>query len=324
MNRREALAGLGLLALAPHARGQERVRRIGYLVLAPLADKPSPERAAFLEGLRARGYVDGRNLKIEYRSAEYESAFLPDLAAELGRSGVELIFAVEGSSLRAAVKALPAMPIVFVSTIDPVAEGLAHSLARPGKTVTGITLLGVNLAPKRLQLLREVLPRAKRIAVLQGYPRPGSGPEWNTVKPAAAKLGLELEPHAVADSRQFPATLERIARSKPDGLFVLTNGRTIGARRIIADFALAERLPSVMGFTGYVRSGGLLSLAPRFAEQFGRAAAYVDKILKGAKPGELPIEQPERLELALNLKTARALGLTVPQAILVRADEVIQ
>ena len=324
MNRREALAGLGLLALAPRARGQGRIRRIGYLLLAPLAEKPSPERLAFLEGLRGYGYVEGRNLKIEYRSAELEADFLPDLAADLGKAGVELIFAVEGSSVRAAVKALPAMPVVFVSIVDPVEAGFARSLARPGRTVTGITLLGVNLAPKRLELLHQLLPRARRIAVLQGHPRPGSGPEWNSVKPAAAKRGLELEPHAIADSAEFPRTLEQIARSRPDGLFILTNGRTIGARRIIADFALAHRLPSVMGFPGYARAGGLASLAPKFTEQFGRAAAYVDKILKGARPGDLPIEQPERLELVLNLKTARALGLSVPQSVLLRADEAIQ
>ena len=222
--------------------------------MAPLTEPPSPERAALLEGLRALGYVERRNLTIEYRSAEMEADFLPQLAAELVKAGVELIFAVESNVVIAVLKASPTIPIVFVSIMDPVEMKFAQSLARPDKSVTGITLLGVNLAPKRLELLRDLLPRAKRIAVLRGGTGTGVTGEWLAVKPAA---------------------------------------------------------------------GGLVSLAPNFAEQFGRAASYVDRILKGARPGELAIEQPTTFELVINLKTAKVLGISVPQSQLIRATRVI-
>lgn len=200
----------------------------------------------------------------------------------------------------------------------------AQSLARPGKSVTGITLLGVNLAPKRLELLRNLLPAAKRIAVLRGTAGTGVAGELLAVNPAAAKLGFELELFPVRNAAEFPRQLQRLAGAKPHALFVMTDSRTIAARRIIADFALAQRLPSVMGFSGYTTAGGLISLAPNFAEQFRRAATYVDRILKGARPGELAIEQPTTFELTVNLKTARTLGLAVPQSLLIRADRVIE
>jgi putative ABC transport system substrate-binding protein len=324
VNRRRVLAGIGLIALAPFARAQEKMRRIGYLVMSPLAEKPSPERVAFLEGLRALGYAEGRNLTIEYRSAELEAQFLPELASDLVKAGVELIVAVESNSVGAALKASPTIPIVFVSIVDPVEMRFAQSLARPGKSVTGITLLGVNLSPKRLELLRDLLPGAKRIAVLRGSAGTETTGEWAAIKPAAAKLGFELEPFWVRDAAEFPRQLERIARAKPDALCILTDSRTIAARGIVADFALTQRLPSVMGFTGYTQVGGLISLAPNFTEQFRRAATYVDKILKGTRPGELAIEQPSTFDLVVNLKTAKALGLKIPQSILVRADRVIE
>ena len=291
--------------------------------LAPLTEPPSPERAALLEGLRALGYVEGRNLTIEYRSAEMEADFLPQLAADLVKAGVELIFAVESNVVSAVLKASPTIPIVFVSIMDPVEMKFAQSLARPGKSVTGITLLGVNLAPKRLELLRDLLPGAKRVAVLGASTGTRTSAEWAAIVPAAEKLGFKLELFPVRDAAEIPRQLQRIARAKADGLFIMTSSRTIAARRIIADFALKQRLPSVMGFSGYTLAGGLISLAPNFTEQFGRTAAYVDKILKGARPGELAIEQPSTFELVINLKTAKALGITVPQSQLIRATRVI-
>jgi putative ABC transport system substrate-binding protein len=328
MNRRDAILSfiaLGAAAgpLAALAQQPEKVRRIGYLVMAPLTETPSPERSALLEGLRALGYVEGRNLAIEYRSAEMEADFLPQLATELVKSGVELIFAVESNVVIAAMKATPSLPIVFVSIADPVELKFAQSLGRPGKNVTGITLLGVNLAPKRLEMLRELLPSAKRIAVLRGSAGTGTSGEWAAIMPAAAKLGFKLELFPVRDAASFPHQLQAIARAKPDALCVLTDSRTIAARRIIADFAVANRLPSVMGFSGYPAAGGLMSLAPNITEQFGRAAAYVDKILKGARPSELAIEQPSTFDLVINLKTAKALGIAVPQSQLIRATRVI-
>jgi len=322
MNRRDAVLALLALGAVPlDVLAQEKVRRIGYLVMAPLTERPSPERAAFLDGLRALGYAEGRNLTIEYRSAEMAAEFLPELASDLVKAGVELIVAVESNSVGAALKASPTIPIVFVSIVDPVEMRFAQSLARPGKSVTGISLLGVNLSPKRLELLRDLLPRAKRIAVLRGYV---GGGEWTAIKPAAAKLGFELEPFWATDTAEFPRQLERIARAKPDALCVLTDSRMIAARGVIAEFALTHRLPSVMGFTGYTLAGGLISLAPNFTEQFRRAATYVDKILKGAKPGDLPIEQPSTFEMVVNLKTAKALGIKIPPLIMLRADRVIE
>jgi len=329
MNRRDTLAALVALCAAGRplggwAQANGPMRRIGYLVLSPLTDKPSPERAAFIAGLRALGRIEGRNLKIEYRSAEMAAEFLPELAAGLFASGVELIFAVESSVVSAALKAAPTLPIVFVSIADPVEMKFAHSLARPGKNVTGITLLGANLAPKVLETLRTLLPAAKRVAVLRGTGGTGVFGEWNTLSAAAAKLGFGLELFPVRSAAEFPRQLQSIARAKPDALFVMTDNRTIAARTIIADFALAQRLPSVMGFGGYTIAGGLLSLATDFAEQFGRAALYVDRILNGAKAGELAIEQPTTFALVVNLKTARALGVAVPQSLLIRADRVIE
>lgn len=329
MNRRESV--LALIALgASHvprvalAQKQEAVRRIGYLLMAPLMEKPSPERIALLEGLSALGYVEGRNLMIEYRSAEMAAEFLPELAADLVKSGVELIFAVESNVVSAALRVSATTPIVFVSIMDPVEMKFAQSLAQPGKSVTGITLLGVNLAPKRLELLRNLLPGAKRVAVLRGTGGTGVVGEWNILKPAAAKLGFELDLFPVRNIDELSRQLQRVAGAKPDALFVMTDSRTIAARRIIADFALAQRLPSVMGFTGYATAGGLISLAPNFAEQFRRAATYIHKILNGSKPGDLAIEQPTTFELTVNLKTAKALGISIPQSILLRADRVIE
>lgn len=329
MNRRDTLAALAAFYAAGRsplalAQKQEKMRRIGYLVLSPLTDKPSPERAAFVEGLRALGYIEGRNLKIEYRSAEMAADFLPDLAAELVAAGVELIFAVESNVVNAALKASPTIPIVFVSIADPVEMKFAHSLARPGRNVTGVTLFGVNLAPKVLETLRDLLPAAKRVAMLRGAGGTGNTGEWVALNAAAAKLGFELALYPAHSSADFSQQLQRIAGTKPDALYVMTDNRTIAARRIIAEFALMQRLPSVMGFGGYTVAGGLLSLATDFTEQFGRAAAYVDRILKGAKPGELAIEQPTRFDLVVNLKTAKAIGVTIPQSLLIRADRVIE
>ncbi len=326
MRRREALRVLLMLGLAAPfgSRAQEKMRRIGYLVMSPLADTPSPERAAFIGALRGLGYVEGRNFKIEYRSAEMEADFLPDLVGELVKSGVELIFVVESGVVVAAQKYAPNLPIVFVSVQDPVEMGFARSLARPGRNLTGITLFGVNLGPKRMELLRSLLPHARRIAVLRGGATKGRVAEAAALKPAADKLGFQLEPFLVGSADEFPRQLKKIAAAKPDALIVLTDSRTIAARRIIADFALNARLPSMMGFSGYAEAGGLISLASNFTEQFGRAATYVDRILKGAAPGDLPIEQPTTFELVINQKTASTLGIAIPQSLLLSAHRVIQ
>lgn len=326
-NRRKLVIALGASALsAPFssfAQQPRKVWRIGYLVMTPLADKPSPERLAFLDGLRALGYVEGENLNIIYRSAQYEPQFLPDLASDLVKSGVDLIFAVESSVVGAAVGASSTVPIVFVSIMDPVAMKFANTLGRPGKNVTGITLLGVNLAAKRLEALRDLLPKARRIAVIRMSPDATVGAEWSVIKPAAAKLGFELVLFQIKDTAAFSRQAALIARAKPDGLFILTDSLSIAARGVIAEFALKQKIPSIMGFSGFAEAGGLMSLAPNFVEQFRRAANYVDKVLKGEKPGELAIEQPSTLELIVNTKTAKTIGITIPDLILARADRLI-
>jgi putative ABC transport system substrate-binding protein len=314
--------GFGSISL-PIVADVQRIPRIGYLIESPLTEPPSLERKAFVNTLRERGYVEGRNLVIEYRSVGGMTEFLPKLVAELVEARTDLIFTVTPGPVVAAMKVAPALPIVFVSGIDPVRYGFADSLARPGKNVTGITLIGPDLGPKRLQLVREVLPHAKRIAVLQ-TDDPGNEQVWERVRTAAPKLGFALEAFDAYGTEDLTRQLDLIARAKPDALLVLDSNFTIAARSIIADFALAQRLPSVMGFAGYATAGGLMAYAPSVPEAFRRAALYVDKILKGANPGELPIEQPTKFELVVNMKTAKALNLTIPQSVLLRADEVIQ
>jgi putative ABC transport system substrate-binding protein len=320
-----ALAALGGLPVLSRAQGPKRTYRIGYLIDQPLIEPPSRERAAFLQGLRELGYVDGANLRIEYRSSESDPAFLPELAADLAAMRVDAIVAMPNAPVHAAMKASRTIPIIFLVGDDPVRQGFAKSLARPGGNATGITLLQPTLEPKRLELLRELLPRARRVAMLRSPSATAFTGEYAQFTSAAArKLGLTLERHAIRDLGELPAQLDKIAASRPDALVAVADQRLIAARTIIAEFALARRLPSVMGVADYAQLGGLLSYATNIPEQFRRLASYVDRILKGAKPGELPVEQPTRFDLVVNLKTAAALGVTVPQPVLLRADRVIE
>ena len=328
MKRRRALialALLGVLARAAPSRAADRKYRIGYLLDQPLLDPPTPERAAFLRGLRDLGYVEGRNLEIVYRSSESDPSFLPDLAADLVAMRVDVIIALTLNSTRAAMQATRTIPIVFLFGVDPVQAGFARSLARPGGNVTGITLLMGALEPKRLELLREMLPRARRIAVLTGpvaaSPQARSAQD---TKSAAAQLGFQLEGHEVREAGDVLPRLEKIAASQPDALLVIPTARLISVRSVIAEFCLKHRLPSVMGFGDYAQRGGLADYATSTSEQFRRLAGYVDRLLKGAKAAELPIEQPTTFELTLNLKTAGVLGLTIPQPVLLRANRLIE
>lgn len=320
-----AFAALGALPVLSRAQGANRAHRTGYLIDQPLIEPPSRERAAFLQGLRELGYVDGANLRIEYRSSETDPAFLPELAAELVAMRVDAIVAIPESPAHAAVKASRTIPIILLVGSDPVRQGFAKSLARPGGNVTGITLLQPTLEPKRLELLRELLPRARRVAMLRAPSVTSLTAEYAQLTSAAArKLGLTLEGHAIRDLGELPAQLDKIAATRPDALVTVSDQRLIAARKIIAEFALARRLPSVMGVADYARLGGLVAYATNIPEQFRRLASYVDRILKGAKPGELPIEQPNKFELTINLNTARTLGVSVPQSVLLRANRVIE
>jgi putative tryptophan/tyrosine transport system substrate-binding protein len=314
------------LVLAPHAgeaQGPGRVARIGYLVLSPLVDPPSAERQAFLDGLRDLGYVIGRNLIIEYRSAAWNRELLPDLAAELVALKVDVIVAVPGAT-DAAREATTTIPIIVPAANDPVESGLVTSLARPGGNITGTAVSTPDLTGKRLQLLKEALPKVSRVAVLWSPVYEAAQLQWKATQAAASTLGMTLQSLAVRDPKDFPAAFAAMTRKRPAALLTIVSPLTTAYRPLIVEFAAKHQLPTIFAVREDVVAGGLMSYAPDVPDRFRRAAGYVDRILKGAKPGDLPIEQPTKFELVINLKTARALALTVPQSILVRADEIIE
>jgi len=323
------LAG-GLLAapLAAEAQQAAKVTRIGYLSPNLAASPHLPE--AFRQGLRDLGYVEGRNVVIEYRDAEGKPERLPALAAELVALKVDVIVA-PASTLAAltAMQATKTIPIVFAGVGDPVTSGLVTSLARPGGNVTGLTGLGPELVGKRLELLTQAVPGVSRVAVLS---RPGALGERTDkdmlkgVEGAGRALGVRLQ-FVEARGRgpeDFDRAFSDMTRARASALTVLPSAMFFNERRRLVDLAAKNRLPAVYPLREFVDAGGLMSYGPNFADLFRRAATYVDKILKGAKPGDLPVEQPTKFELVINLKTAKALGLTIPQSLLGRADQVIE
>src|SRR5215831_7409806 len=299
-----------------------KVARIGYLVLSPLADPPSAERQALLDGLRDLGYVIGKNLVIEYRSAKWNRELLPDLAQELVDLKVDVIVAVPGA-VEAARDATKTIPIVVPAATDPVESGLVASLARPGGNITGTAVSTTDLTGKRLQLLNEVFPKMSRVTVLWS-PASEAPLQWKATQAAARGLGVLVESLEVRDPKDFLAAFSAITRRRPDALLTFVSPLTTAYRPIIVEFATKNRLPTMFGVREDVVAGGLMSYAANVPHIFGRAAGYVDKILKGSKPGDLPMEQPVEFELIINLKTAETLGLTIPPSVLARADELIQ
>lgn len=310
--------------LAPAAPPPGKAPRIGYLVLSPLVSPPSPERAAFLEGLRELGYVDGRNIVIEYRSAEGDPEALPFLAAELVDLKVDLIVCPGAPPALAAKGATANIPVVMLFAPDPVGTGLIASLARPGGNVTGMSQFAPELGAKRLQLLKEAVPGVKRVAVLWDSGNFAIAPEWQATQAAARALNISLQRLDIRGASDINAAFAAIRKNPPDALVTIVDLRTAGYRNIIPEFAMRQRLPTMFGLRDFAVAGGLLSYAPSFPELTRRAALYVDKILKGAKPADLPVEQPTRYELVINMKTAKALDIKIPQSILVRADEIIR
>jgi len=303
---------------------QAKIPRLGYLVLAPLSDRPSPERAAFLAGLRELGWIEGKTIAIEYRSAKWNVELLDDLAEELVRMKVDILVAAGGGApLRAAKQATSTIPIVMTGSADPVAEGLVASMARPGGNVTGSSLMIAELGPKRLELLKEAVPRVVRLAVLLN-PVTSDKLELQATRAAAHRLGIALKLMEVRNADDLLRVFAVLEKERPDGLTMLFDALTTGYRGLVGDFAKKQKLPTVFGAREFAEAGGLMSYSPDIAEGFRRAATYVDKILKGAKPGDLPVEQPTKFELVVNLKTAKALGLTIPQSVLRRADQVIE
>jgi putative ABC transport system substrate-binding protein len=330
MVRREFIGTLagGLVAgpLAAEAQQADKIARIGYLA-TNLAGIPHVHEA-FRQGLRDLGYLEGRNVVIEYRDAEGKLERLPALAAELVGLKVDVIVAAAGTlPALAAKQATRALPIVFIGAGDPVTSGLVTSLARPGGTVTGLSSLSPELVGKWLEQLTQAVPRVSRVAVLLQPGAVGERTEKDILKGAEVAgraLGVRVQ---IVEARG-PAEIDRafsdMTRASAGALTVLSTPMFSSERRRLVDLAAKNRLPTVYSFREYVDAGGLMSYGPDLADMFRRAATYVDKILKGAKPGDLPVEQPTKFELVINLKTAKALGLTIPQSVLGRADEVIQ
>jgi putative ABC transport system substrate-binding protein len=316
--------GILLAPRADDAQPTRKVYRIGWL---DSGVPESPELKAVREGLRELGYVDGQNIVVEARYAEGKTERLPTLADDLVRLAPDVIVTRATPATRAVKNATSAIPIVMVVGVDPVAEGLAQSLARPGGNITGLTFLSEELSAKRLELLREVLPGLQRVAVLDRTPDPrryvGSRDAERT-KRAAQSLGVQLQIIPTRAGDELDEAFQLATRHRAEAVMNLPSPIFFEQRRRIAELAARHRLPSMHADRGYVQVGGLMSYGTDVLATFRRAAMFVDKILKGAKTVDLPIEQATKFELVINLQTAKALGLTIPQSVLARADEVIE
>jgi putative ABC transport system substrate-binding protein len=316
-----------LFTLCYSASGQQlaKVPRIGYLSSSdPVSESARAERIRL--ALRERGYMEGQNIAIEYRYTGRKNDRLPELAAELVRLKVDIIVVAGGiGPIRAAMNATKTIPIVMVGAgIDPVEASLVDSLARPGGNVTGITNLSTELAGKRLELLKEAVPKVARVAVIYAA-IPSSVIEMKEVLPVAARaLRLTIQSWEVRDADGFERVFSAVGKQPPDGLYVAVGPLINTNEKRIAGFALKSRLPSVAVRREFVDAGGLMSYGADLADSYQRVAYYVDRIMKGAKPADLPVERPTKFELVINLKTAKQIGVTIPQSMLYRADKVIK
>jgi putative ABC transport system substrate-binding protein len=314
---------LGLLVapLAADAQPPDKVYRIGFLS----TDPPLAHRwEALLDGLRERGYREGENLVFERRFSEGHAEHFPELAAELVRLRVDCLIVTTTPAALAAKHATQTIPIVMTTAIDPVGAGLVASLARPGGNLTGLSVLAPELSGKRLKLLQEVVPGMTRVAVLWNAANPAHAAAWEETQVAARALGLRLHAQDVRGPQDFEGAFARTAQARPEALLVLSDSLFGMHRQLIAAFATQQHLPSVFAEREWVMAGGLMSYGPSTPDLFRRTATYVDKILKGTKPADLPVEQPMKFELVINLKTAQALGLTMPSTLLFQADEVLR
>jgi len=307
------------------AQPPEKVPRVGYLNPGSLSDPVSQRRLeAFRQGLRDLGYVEGQNIAIESRWAEGKYDRYPALAADLVRLKVDVIVAQGGAATQAAQQATRTIPIVMSVVIDPVGSGLVASLARPGGNVTGLTIMASDLVGKQLELLKELVPKVSRVALLWNPANPGGAPQLRQAEAAARALGVQLQRLEARDPQEIDSAFAAMTRERAGALLILPDAIFGNQQRQIAELAAKRRLPSLLGVGEYAESGGLMTYSANNLDLERRAATFVDKILKGAKPADLPIEQPSKFELIINLKTAKALGLTIPQSLLRRADEVIR
>jgi putative ABC transport system substrate-binding protein len=328
MKRRSLISAAALAPIVWTRTGQaqraETTLRIGLLFLNPV-ESGRDNVAAFRQGLQELGWVEGRNVRFESRYAEGHVDRLPSLAAELAQAKVDVIVTTSSVSTRAASDATRTIPIVMAASADAVREGFVATLARPGGNITGMTFLaGTQFVAKQLELLNEVVPAASRVAVLANPTNPSHPGFLKDLKVAARTLGKELQIVEARDPEQIESSFVAMTKGRAAALLVLTDSLFFGQRQAIAELAGARRLPAMYSQREFAERGGLVSYGPSLPEMFQRSAAHVDKVLRGAKPADLPVEQPAKFELVINLKTARTLSLSVPQSLLLRADRVIE
>ena len=305
------------------AQQPQKIPRIGYLTGSALA--VITERTdAFRQGLRDLGYVEGKSVVIEWKSAEGKVDRLPALAADLARLRADIIVTTGASPTRAAKEATTTIPIVMAQDIDPVGSGFVASLARPGRNITGLSSLSVDISGKRLELLKEIVPRLARVAILATSTIPGYAQSLKEVELAAAALRAEVQHLDVRAAKDIDRAFRDIAKDHADAFLVLQSFVLNSQRKQIVDLAVTNRLPAIYYAPEWVEDGGLMSYGVSFSDLNRRAAVYVDKILKGAKPADLPVEQPKKFEFIVNLKAAKQIGLTIPPNVLARADRVIR
>ena len=303
---------------------QQKVPRIGYL--APnLSNAVLPTHEAFRQGLRELGYVDGKNIIIEYRWAEGKVDRLPSLAADLVRLKVDAIFASGAVQPALAAKnATTTIPIIFVGVGDPVELGLVASLARPGGNITGLSSVGLDLSGKRLELVKEAVSKASRVAVLWNPANPDSVMEMKEMKAVASSMGLKLESLEIQKSSDLEPAFSAMKKEGAEAIVIINSPNFVNLRKQVVDLAAKSRLPAMYAESQWVDAGGLMSYGANYPDLWRRAATYLDKILKGTKPADIPVEQPTKFELIINLKTAKQIGLTIPPNVLARADRVIR
>jgi putative tryptophan/tyrosine transport system substrate-binding protein len=325
MKRREFITLLGGAAAWPLAAGAQEaatVARIGFLGPAP-ASSYWPRVEGLLAGLRDLGYVEGKNIVIEFRWAERVEQ-LPELAAELVRMKVDIIFASSSTFVEPARQATKTIPIVFATHADPIGVGHVASLARPGGNITGLSMLLTDLVAKELEIFKEAMPQATRIGILWNPTTPSHRPAVQAVQAAGKKLGVQLLMVSARTVEEFDGAFATMTRERAGGFLVVASPLSVSQRVPLAELALKHRLPGMFGTKENVEAGGLMSYGADLNDLHRRAALYVDKILKGVKPADLPVEQASKYELVINLRTAKALGLTIPESFLLRADKVIE
>ena len=316
---------LAIFILAPvylaHAQKQATIPRIGVLYLgAP----PNANLDAFIQGLRELRYVEGKNILIEYRFAEGKAERLPELARELVLLKVDAIFTMGTFAIFALKEATKTIPIVFFSTSDPIGTGVVASLAHPGGNITGITTQASDLWPKRLELLKEIFPKLSRVAMVWNKGNAGMALEAKATQDVAGPLGITLQDRGVKEPNELEVVFAVMTKDRPDGFLALMDPVLNSYQKRILDFIAKNRLPAIFENQAWVEAGGLISYGANYADAHRRAATLMDKILKGTKPADIPVEQPTKFELVINLKTAKQIGLTIPDSVLFRADKIIK